>query len=238
MEGINEIAGALAKAQSAITSPPRNREVTVKTKTGGSYKFKYATLDAIIDHVRGPLTANGIWFTQTLANGDGKYRLVTTLMHSSGQTIVSETPLLVDSADNQAFGSALTYMKRYALAALLGVAADEDDDANSADGNTVTESKDRTAATIKRGDKAAPAVSPGIGPIPVGLKNDEPDWTAWCGQFTAALAQCKDVLDVNRLWTSNEGPLANLKKASSKWHLALEDRSNHRRGDLSQQPAA
>ena len=135
-EHINDLAAALAKAQAAIESPPRNRTVKVSMKTGGSYEFAYATLDAIIDAVRKPLTDNGLWFTQTLANGEGgKYRLVTTLLHSSGQYVQSETPLLQTEAGNQAFGSALTYMRRYALTAMLGVAADEDDDGNAAEGN-------------------------------------------------------------------------------------------------------
>lgn len=152
-KAIDKIAQALAKAQSEITSPPRNREVTVKTKTGGSYKFKYATLDSIIDHVRAPLTRNGIWFIQTLeSDGGGRYRLVTTLTHESGQYITSETPLLVGGAGNQEFGSALTYMRRYALTALLGIAADEDDDANRADGNTIEQSRERTTSrTAQRG---------------------------------------------------------------------------------------
>lgn len=151
-EQIDKLAEALAKAQCDITSPPRNREVEVFSKrTNSKYKFKYATLDGIIDHIRKPLSGNGLWFTQTLANGDGKYRLVTRLVHSSGQWIASETPLFVKpdangEISNQEFGSALTYMKRYALAAMLGVAADEDDDANAADGNTVESSKDRTPA--------------------------------------------------------------------------------------------
>lgn len=143
---IDKIFEALSKAQNEIKNPEKNKTVKVKTKTGGSYDFKYATLDAIIDCVRGPLTKNGMWFTQTLANGNGKYKLVTTLGHSSGQWICSETPILSTSADNQAFGSALTYMKRYALSALLGVAADEDDDANYADGNTVEKETYRPTA--------------------------------------------------------------------------------------------
>lgn len=143
-EQIDKLAAALAEAQKEITSPPRNREVEVFSKrTNSKYKFKYATLDAIIEHVRPALTKNGLWFVQTLANGDGKYRLVTTLTHASGQWISGETPILAESTDNQAFGSALTYMKRYALSAILGIAADEDDDANAADGNTVEDSRDR-----------------------------------------------------------------------------------------------
>ena len=147
LSGIDQLATALAKAQAVITNPARNREVEVRTKTGGSYKFRYATLDAIIDAIRKPLTDNGLWFTQTLENGDGKYRLVTTLLHSSGQSLRSETPLLLQDAGNQAFGSALTYMRRYALTAMLGVAADEDDDGNAADGNEA-KATTKTAAAI------------------------------------------------------------------------------------------
>ena len=146
---IDKLAAALAKAQSGLTSPEKNREVSVNgtTKSGKAftYTFKYTTLDRIIEHVRGPLTANGIWFTQTLEAADGgRYKLVTTLMHDSGQSIRSETPLLVGEGGNQAFGSALTYMRRYALTAMLGIAADEDDDANRADGNTIKNAQGKT----------------------------------------------------------------------------------------------
>lgn len=168
-EQIDKLAEALAKAQGAITSPPRNREVSVKgeTKSGKefTYTFKYATLDGIIDHVRGPLTANGLWFTQTLANGDSKYRLITRVIHSSGQWLASETPLFIKpnkfgEVTNQEFGSALTYMKRYALAAMLGIAADEDDDANAADGNTIEASKERKPLRTLKEAEAPPVELP------------------------------------------------------------------------------
>ena len=149
---IDKIAAALAKAQSCLSNPERNREVTVisKKNPGVRYTFKYATLDRIIDHVRKPLTDNGLWFTQTLETADGgKYKLVTTLLHESGQFIRSETPLLVEESSNQAFGSALTYMRRYALTAMLGIAADEDDDTNRADGNTIKGAKNVEGKTTK-----------------------------------------------------------------------------------------
>jgi hypothetical protein len=147
---------ALAAAQAAITCPDKNREVVVKTKTGGSYKFRYATLDSIIEHIRKPLTSNGIWFCQTLEGTEvGKYRLVTRLTHSSGQSIESRTPLLVENAGNQAFGSALTYMRRYALTAMLGLAADEDDDGNAGDGNQATQRP--TKKPVKKPAKKPPA---------------------------------------------------------------------------------
>ena len=63
----DKIAAALAKAQSEIANPVRNREVTVVSKrTGGKYKFKYATLDQIYDTIRNPLTKNGLWVVQPL----------------------------------------------------------------------------------------------------------------------------------------------------------------------------
>lgn len=153
---INELVLALSKAQGQLSAAPRNREVAVKTKTGGEYKFKYATLDAIIEHVRKPLTENGLWFTQTLDEVGGRYKLITTLFHSSGQYLTSATPLLVGGGGNQEFGSALTYMRRYALSAILGIAADEDDDANTADGNSITHSSDRKPAQRQQ----APADKP------------------------------------------------------------------------------
>lgn len=220
----DKIAAALAKAQSAITSPERNREVEVKTKSGGSYKFKYATLDSIIDHVREPLTKNGLWFTQTLANGDGKYRLVTTLLHESGQSIVSETPLLVQGQGNQEFGSALTYMRRYALTALLGVAADEDDDANSADGNTVTSQKDR--APKSGGKTAAP-------------KTDEADakLKAESARIKRDIDHCVSVSNLNAYIESEKDTLAKIKEASATAYEFLMERANNKRGMLSQEAA-
>jgi hypothetical protein len=207
-EQIDKLAEALAKAQSVITSPPRNREVSVRAKTKDgtpfTYTFKYATLDGIIEHVRGPLTSNGIWFTQTLANGDGKYRLITRLVHASGQWIASETPLLVDGSKNQEFGSALTYMKRYALAAMLGVAADEDDDANAADGNTVESSKDRAPAR----PKPAPvkAVETKIS-LPAALQTR-------AKEISLALKAAKTQAEADRILALNEKDLAAIEAAS------------------------
>lgn len=135
----DKIYAAIVKAQSGIAMPSRNRQVSVKTKTGGTYTFAYATLDHIIEQIRKPLTSNGLWFVQTLEeDAGGKFKLVTTVIHESGQAIASRTPLLVEEKNNQQFGSALTYMRRYALTAILGIAAEDDDDSNFADGNKIT----------------------------------------------------------------------------------------------------
>lgn len=127
------LAAALAKAQASYPAIPRDKEVTVTTKSGGSYKFKYAPLDTILNAVRKPLADNGLAVTQTLDGGD----LVTMLIHGDGGAIVGRLPIPeVDGV--QAFGSAITYLRRYSLQAILGIAAEEDDDGNHAAGNTAT----------------------------------------------------------------------------------------------------
>lgn len=149
-EQIEQLVQALALAQAKIKAPERNREVKVTPKSGGQgYSFRYATLDHIIEVIREPLTANGLWFTQILRLDEGTYILDTRLLHGSGQWMACQTPLLFDGGGNQQFGSALTFMRRYSLTSLLGIAAEEDDDANTADGNTINQVQDRRPISPK-----------------------------------------------------------------------------------------
>jgi ERF superfamily len=132
---LGALAAALAKAQSAFPTIPRDKTVTVQTKTGGSYKFSYAPLDTILAAVRAPLAANDLAVTQLL-DGDG---LVTMLLHKSGAALTGRVRLPRSDNDNvQALGSAITYLRRYSIQAVLGIAAEEDDDGNRASGNEAT----------------------------------------------------------------------------------------------------
>lgn len=126
-ESIGTLAAALAKAQGEIENAKFNR-------VNPHFKNKYADLTAIFDAVRSPLSKNGLAVTQTIEVRETGMILSTKLMHSSGEWLGSEYPLPV-SARPQEFGSALTYAKRYSLASIVGVSADEDDDANAAQGN-------------------------------------------------------------------------------------------------------
>ena len=119
-EQISELAAALAAAQGMMENAIMNR-------INPHFKAKYADLAAIFDAARKPLSANGLAIVQTI--GDGV--LHTRLLHTSGQWIASEHPLPM-SGRPQEIGSALTYARRYSLSALIGIAADEDDDANAA----------------------------------------------------------------------------------------------------------
>jgi hypothetical protein len=126
------LAGALAKAQAAFPPIPRDKEVEVKTRTGGTYTFRYAPLDTIFAAVRGPLSANGLAIAQLLDGPD----LVTMLLHESGEYLEAKTPMPHSEGDTvQQYGSAITYLRRYALQAILGIASEEDDDGNAAAGN-------------------------------------------------------------------------------------------------------
>jgi hypothetical protein len=131
-EQINELAAAFAKAQAALPAVPKRGKGQV-----GQARTTYATLDDVIDTVRGPLSENGLSFTQMLDAATDGPALTTMLLHESGQWMASSTP--IDAMDGnrgtnamQAFGSTLTYLKRYALSAMLGVTTDDDDDGSAA----------------------------------------------------------------------------------------------------------
>jgi hypothetical protein len=123
-EQINELAGALSKAQSAMKAAAFNR-------TNPHFKNKYADLASVIDAIREPLASNALSFTQTMEIREGGFVLVTTLRHSSGQWVASEYPL-PNAAKPQELGSALTYARRYSLSSIVCIAADDDDDAEGA----------------------------------------------------------------------------------------------------------
>lgn len=131
-ESIKELAGALVKAQADFPAIPRNREVTVKSDRG-SYKFRYAPFEDILRAVKPVLSKHGLSYSQ----GEHEGVLETLLMHNSGEWISHGTKINLASASAQAYGSALTYARRYGFCAALGIQADDDDDANAADGNHI-----------------------------------------------------------------------------------------------------
>lgn len=103
----------------------------IKKRSKNSFtKSKYADIAAVITTARPILLRNGLNIYQQTRMHGNIILLVTTLMHSSGQSIVSEIPLIpVKKDDPQAMGSCLTYLKRYQYCLVAGiVSADEDDD--------------------------------------------------------------------------------------------------------------
>jgi hypothetical protein len=146
-EQINELAAALAKAQGEMRG-------AVKDATNPFFKSKYADLASVWEACRGPLTKHGLSVAQfpnteyqgtpepyqwTSRNGEERHgiRVVcivsirTRLLHSSGQWLEDAVSTMLPTGDPQAVGSAISYLRRYALQSVAGVAP-EDDDAEAA----------------------------------------------------------------------------------------------------------
>ena len=122
-ENIDQLATALAAAQAEMKNAKLN-------KVNPHFKSKYADLACIRDTVTPALSKHGIAVVNGTDATDGGLHVVTRLIHKSGQWIESRFPIAYDKP--QTMGSAITYGKRYNLAAVANIAADEDDDANAA----------------------------------------------------------------------------------------------------------
>lgn len=123
-EQINELATALAKAQGQT-------EGAKKDSANPFFKSKYADLASVWGACRQQLSSNGLSITQCPEESDNGIAVETMLLHSSGQWIKSRYTMPVSKVDAQAVGSAITYARRYSLAAIVGIAP-EDDDGNAA----------------------------------------------------------------------------------------------------------
>lgn len=135
-----KIAPALAKAWAELENPKHNKSVKVQTKNGGSYTFDYTDLGGILDEAKRVFKDNGITIIQNaysdVAEGKLMISVETMFLHSSGEWVRSQ-PLKMPSSNNmQDMGGQVTYMKRYSLSAMLGIATESDDDANGASGNS------------------------------------------------------------------------------------------------------
>ena len=125
-ESIADLAAALSKAQASITG-------ALKDSSNPFFKSKYADLASCWDACRKQLSDNGLAVIQTIEINEGRAVLVTTLAHSGGEWIKSYCPILTKDDSPQGQGSGITYARRYALAAIVGL-AQIDDDAEAAQG--------------------------------------------------------------------------------------------------------
>ncbi len=122
---VDKIFAAVVALQSEINNPKKSKQ---------GHGYKYAELAQIIELSREPLATNGLAVAQYCTAIDGQSYLVTQMIHSSGQWLRGYYPLekagMRAVNDAQQMGAAMTYARRYNLAAMLGV-AQEDDDAAS-----------------------------------------------------------------------------------------------------------
>lgn len=113
-----------------------------KDTTNPFFKTKYASLSTIQDEIQLPLGEVGLCYTQHPESGNV---LTTLLLHAeTGEYMQSSFDMNPIKNDPQSIGSAITYAKRYALVAILGLNIDDDDDANHASGKTEPKAEPKT----------------------------------------------------------------------------------------------
>lgn len=120
---IAALAEAMAQAQAAV-------EGATKGKVNPAFKSKYADLASVWEACREALTQNGLSVIQSPGELDnGKMAMTTMLLHKSGEWIRGSLTIPLGKVDAQGYGSATTYARRFALAAFVGVAPEDDDGA-------------------------------------------------------------------------------------------------------------
>lgn len=128
-ESIANLAKALSEFQAEVTNP-------ANTATNPFFKSKYAPLSDILSLVRPILGKYGLSIIQDPSTTGGDVTIRTTLLHLSGEYIESEPlTLKMEKVTAQGAGSAITYARRYAISAILGLSSEDDDDGNNAEGN-------------------------------------------------------------------------------------------------------
>ena len=137
-ESISKIATALVEAHKGF-------KPVSQSGTNPHLRSKYSTIADYLNAVQGALLANGICISQSVSKTEVGIAVTTKLIHTSGEWIESEACVLpVEKPNAQAVGSAISYARRYSLAAFLGIAANTEDD-------------DGTAASKTAQQKASPS---------------------------------------------------------------------------------
>ena len=139
----NELFAALSKAQAQMSGATKGSE-------NPFFKSKYADLHACQEAIRQPFAENNLCVVQTTSNLGGSITVETTLGHASGQWMIGTLTMTPEKAGPQALGACITYARRYALAAIAGLAQADDD----AEGATIHRQKGKKA---KAPEKALPA---------------------------------------------------------------------------------
>jgi hypothetical protein len=183
--GVASLAAALAKVQAKLPKLERDRTVTVEPKDPkkAPYSYSYVTLANLSDAILPLLAENGLSFVAMPGAGaDGKMCIRYHLLHESGEALTGEFPISGEGGI-QMIGGRITYARRYCLAALVGVAADEDDESRlSEDGSPRTAQRGAQPARPKPPAPAAEddaktaqraAQPPRTAPPP--LPGDDPD---------------------------------------------------------------
>jgi len=149
-ESIAALSDALAKAQGKF-------KVAEKNAVNPFLKNRYADLGSIIEASRGALTENGLSVMQVPTLESGNLTITTLLAHASGEWVESDLSLGIDQdkglSNAQSMGKTITYLRRYALSAMLGIYAGDDEDGGD-------DTKQAAKPKAQPAPKAEPAPQP------------------------------------------------------------------------------
>lgn len=163
-ESISNLSKALLVAQKAMGAAS-------KGSANPFFKSKYADYGAVLEVVKEPLNNAGIVVMQPTTVKDGKTLVATTLLHSeSGEYITGEIEVVAAKQnDPQAYGSALTYARRYGLQSMLSIPSEDDDGEKSMSRASATPSGDKPKNPWRKPKPEEAAVMPAGKPIDVGM---------------------------------------------------------------------
>lgn len=119
------------------------------------FKSKYADLPSIWDAIKPLLKKNKIYVSNKTYHEDGQDFIKTSIVFvPTGEALESVSRIMLSKATSQEYGSCMTYMRRYALSALLGIVTDEDDDGNKATQAQEKANLKKAEGTLKLDEKA------------------------------------------------------------------------------------
>ena len=200
-DDISKLAAALVRAQPMV-------EGAKKDAVNPFFKSKYADLASVWEAVQPALEKNGLAVTQLIDEAAaGGPALTTMLIHESGQWISGIYPLAVAKADAQGYGSAISYARRYGLAALMGVLAEDDD------GNAATRAPKPSPEPVADKPKITPA--------------------EWTQQASEAVAEFSTVVGLDAWCARNAKAVAALVEHQPALANALTSKIDIRRRELS-----
>lgn len=188
---LDKLACALAKAQGSITGAR-------KDSANPFFKSKYADLASCWDACRKPLSENGLAIIQIPEVGIEFVSIMTLLVHESGQWIRSRLPMKPKDFSPQSLGSTITYARRYALAAMVGLAQTDDDAESAQDHEKESNNNQKARQYAKRFQEALDISEQAVVDIHNELNQDHDFYQAVWGQISSgARRQLKEVIARN-----------------------------------------
>jgi len=202
----------LAKAQAEFTVPRRTKEVR------GAYTFQYAPLDEVLAAVRPALGKYGLFLTQDIVTHEERECVRTRVYHGEA-FLENHWPMIVTERGAQKHAGGGTFARRYGICSLLGLAPEDDDDNNAAEGNPVTVHDRKPVASNGNRPKTgplpkAPVYDPETGEagpraLPVMMAGTKPDWIGWGGQLVAMVQHATSLAEGEAWVAANADALKN-----------------------------